>query len=107
MKIVNRGYLIIQPKQPFISWAKSQDETYELDEYAEPNVYLIEEDFFEDEPVLKSNFKKIFENELLAVIDDIDVFPEITFENFEDWFTIVLGNTVFDCEKNNLEVEQI
>ena len=51
MKIVNRGYIIIRPKQPFIDWAIKQDEEYELDEFSEPNVYLIEEDFFEDDSV--------------------------------------------------------
>ncbi len=105
MKIVNRGYIIIHPKQPFIDWADSQDEEYELDEYFEPNIYLIEEDFFEDEPVIKANFKKIFKNELNAVSDEEEIYPDITMENFEEWFSVILGNTVFDCEKGNLKGE--
>lgn len=105
MKIVNRGYIIIHPKQPFIDWAVSQDEEYELDEYSEPNIYLIEEDFFEDEPVIKANFKKIFKNELNAVSDEEEIYPDITMENFEEWFSVILGNTVFDCEKGNLKGE--
>jgi hypothetical protein len=107
MKIVNRGYIIIRPKQPFIDWAIKQDEEYELDEFSEPNVYLIEEDFFEDEPVIKANFKKIFNNEIYAVSSEEENFPEITLENFEEWFSYLLGNTVFDCEKGKLDGEKI
>jgi len=107
MKIVNRGYIIIHPKQPFMDWASSQDEEYELDEFSEPNVYLIEEDFFEDEPVIKANFKKIFKNELSAVSDEEEIFPAITLENFETHFTYVIGTTVFDNEKGKIEGEKI
>jgi len=107
MKIVNRGYIIISPKKPFIDWAVSQDEEYELDESSEPNVYLIEEDFFEDEPVIKANFKKIFKNELFSVSDEEDNFPEITVENFELWFNCILGNMVFDTEKGKIEGEKM
>ena len=107
MKIVNRGYIIISPKQPFIDWAVSQDEEYELDEFSEPNVYLIAEDFFEDEPVIKANFKKIFKNELNSVSGEEEIFPEITIENFELWFSYILGNMVFEAEKGKLEGEKI
>ena len=107
MKIVNRGYIIIRPKQAFIDWATKQDEEYSLDEFSEPNIYLIEDDFFEDEPVLKSNFKKIFKNELSAVSDEESLFPEINLENFEMYFTHVIGTTVFDNEKGKLEAEKI
>jgi hypothetical protein len=107
MKIVNRGYIIIRPKQAFIDWAMAQDEEYVLDQSSEPNVYLIEEDFFEDEPVIKSNFKKIFKNELFSVSEDAESFPEISLENFELWFSCVLGNMVFDTEKGKLEGEKM
>lgn len=107
MKIVNRGYIIIHPKQAFIDWAKTHDEEYDLDEFSEPNIYLIEDDFFEDEPVLKSNFKKIFNNELATVSEDEEHFPEITLENFETYFTYVIGTTVFDNEKGKLEAEKV
>ena len=78
-----------------------------MDEFSEPNVYLIEEDFFEDEPVIKANFKKIFNNEIYAVSSEEENFPEITLENFEEWFSYLLGNTVFDCEKGKLDGEKI
>ena len=99
--------MVVHPKAPFVAWAKAQDEEYELDEFSEPNIYLVEEDFFEDEPILKANFKKIFKNELFAVSDDEDAFPPINFENFEHFFTIILGNTVFDLEKGKIEGEKI
>ena len=107
MKIVNRGYIIIRPKQAFIDWATIQDEEYSLYEFSEPNIYLIEDDFFEDEPILKANFKKIFKNELSAVSGDEEKYPAITIENFETHFTYVIGTTVFDNEKGKLEGEKI
>ena len=49
MKFVNRGYIIIQPKEAFINWANEHDTDFSELEDNEPNVYLIEEDFYDDE----------------------------------------------------------
>ena len=57
MKFVNRGYLIVQAKEPFMSWANQYDEDFTVDGVLEPNIYLIEEDFFEEEPIIKANFR--------------------------------------------------
>lgn len=46
MNIVNRGFITVRPKQPFIDWANQQDDEFQIDLDAEPTVYLIEEDFF-------------------------------------------------------------
>ena len=59
MKIVNRGYIIVKAKKPFVYWANQQEEEFVMTAQTEPNVYLIEEDFFEIEPVIKQYFKKI------------------------------------------------
>lgn len=99
--------MIVSPKQAFIDWAISQDEEYDLDEFSEPNIYLIEEDFFEDEPIVKANFKKVFKNELYSVSEEEEDFPEVTIENFENWFSYILGNMVFDCEKGKLDGEKV
>ena len=65
-------------------------------------LHLIEEDFFEIEPVVKGNFKKIFLTELQAISDEESNYPEITLENFMKWFELEVGNTVFDCQKDQL-----
>lgn len=103
MKIVNRGFIRVKAKQPFSDWANSMEDEFIMDDFVESNVYLIEEDFFEIEPLIKANFKKIFKNELLAVSEDKDDYPEITLELFEEWFETEVGNAVFDCEKSDLK----
>ena len=52
MKFVNRGYMIVHPKEAFITWANENDADYSNLEDNEPNVYLIQEDFF-DEDLIK------------------------------------------------------
>lgn len=98
MKIVNRGYIAVRPKKEFIEWANKMDDDFELIGGVEPVIYLVEEDFIEEEPVIKANFKAIFRSELLSVTDDENLFPEINLENFEQWFEIELGNTVIDLK---------
>lgn len=102
MKIVNRGFITVRPKQAFVEWANQQDDEFQIDLDAEPSVYLIEEDFFEIEPIIERNFKKIFMCELEAVSDNDDGFPEINMDVFLDWFSLELGSTVIDLEKDDL-----
>jgi hypothetical protein len=103
MKIVNRGYLKVKAKQPFIDWVNQIDEEFFIDEESEANIYLVEEDFFEVDPIIKANFKKIFLNELDGVADDDSTYPEIKLENFLEWFNVEAGTMVFDCEKGSLQ----
>ncbi len=105
MKFVNRGYIIVRPKEAFIVWANENDADYSDLEDNEPNVYLIEEDFFDDETVLKGYFKRIFENELFAVTDNESKFPPIRWEMFNEWFSVQLGATVFDAETGGLQAD--
>ncbi|GAB5417954.1 MAG: hypothetical protein Crog4KO_14070 [Crocinitomicaceae bacterium] len=105
MKFVNRGYIIVRPKEAFIVWANENDADYSDLEDNEPNIYLIEEDFFDDETVLKGYFKRIFENELFAVTDNESKFPPIRWEIFNEWFNVQLGATVFDAEASALQAD--
>mgnify|MGYP004371636143 CR=1 FL=1 len=103
MKIINRGYLKVKGKKPFIDWVKKREEDLFIDEDSEANIYLVEEDFFEVEPVVKSNFKKIFLNELDGISDNEQSFPEINLEVFLEWFNVEAGTMVFDCEKIEIQ----
>ena len=53
--------------------------------------------------MLQQSFKRIFLNELDAVTDDEDSFPEVKLEVFKEWFTVELGSTVFDSMKKGLD----
>jgi len=110
MKIINRGYLLVKPTQFFNDWANQHlEDDFKLNgtEEAEPNVYLIEEDFFEVEPLLEKNFKKIFKTELLMISEEEDLWPEITMDAFLIWFEIELGSTVFDTLSTTIHSEDI
>jgi hypothetical protein len=108
MKIVNRGFLILRTKAPFYAWASTIDEQsfYEEGDVVEPSIYLITDDFLEDEPMIEQHFKNIFENELLMITEDEGLWPEKrSIELFNEWFTVELGSSVFDCEKADLKSE--
>lgn len=108
MKTVNRGYFLVEPKQAFCDWAKQHDPDFDFDETddLEGSLYLIEEDFFEYEPLVEAHFKKIFKNECLAIVDDENLFPKPTIDLFQEWFTIRIGGSVFDTQKTDLLAEK-
>lgn len=111
MKIVNRGYIIVRPTAHFWNWAKQhteEDLQVEEGDDVEPNVYLIEEDFFDTEPLIEQNFKKIFKTELMMVTEDETSWPEkLTVDLFQEWFDLEFGATVLDLEKADLKRESI
>lgn len=98
MKLTDSGFITVWPTQKFIDWATQQDAELVLFDDMEPTVYLIEDDFLEDEPVLKKYFKEIFVSELSAVSEDEGAFPEIKFEIFTEWFEVQLGSTVIELK---------
>jgi hypothetical protein len=102
MKIVNRGFITVRPKQAFVDWANEQDAEFQIDLNAEPSVYLIEENFFDIDPIIESKFKLIFECELSAVSDNEENFPAIKMGVFKDWFSLEVGSTVIDLESEDL-----
>ena len=110
MKMVNRGFMVCRPKQSFWNWANQQPETvmpFDEGDGVEPSIYLIEEDFMEEEPVLEQHFKKVFKNELSTVNSDESAWPEkLTLELFHEWFEVVMGSTVFDTQKSDLLSEK-
>lgn len=102
MKFVNRGFIQVTPKKAFIDWANQHDEDFTDLTDNEPSIYLVEDDFFDNDPVLLAHFKKIFKNELKAVCADEELFPPLTIEEFHNWFDVTLGTSVFDTQKSNL-----
>ena len=111
MNIVNRAYIIVRPKQSFWNWANQfteDDLKVEEGDQIDPNIYLIEEDFFEIEPLIEKNFKKIFKTELTMVNDNEESWPEkLNIDTFLDWFELEFGGTVLDLEKADLKREKI
>jgi hypothetical protein len=110
MKLVNRSYLTVRPKQAFWDWANplQEDVSFAEGDDVESNIYLVEEDFYDLIPVLEKNYKKIFSNELSAITEDINLWPEkVSFELFLEWFSVDYGSMVMDLEKSDLKADFI
>lgn len=106
MKIVNRGFISVQPKQAFWDWANEFESEFDFseDNNVEPNIYLIEDDFMEVEPLIEQNFKVIFSNELSVITENEEDWPKNRkLEDFLNWFVIDFGTTVFDLKKSDLK----
>jgi hypothetical protein len=110
MKIINRGFISLKPKQAFWDWANqfTVDMPFSEADECEASIYLIDEDFFDIEPVLEKNFKKIIKNECLAVTDDEINWPEkLDMDLFNSWFICDFGTGVYDLEKSDILAEKI
>lgn len=110
MNVLNRGFITITPKKPFFDWSNAIDTEiqFTIEDDIEPTVYLITEDFFEIEPLIEQHFKKIFKNELIAITEEEELWPEErTLTVFHEWFEVKIGSMVFDLEKSNIVGEKI
>lgn len=110
MKVINRGFLIIRPKKAFLDWANEQDAevAFGEEDEVEGTSFLIEEDFFDIEPVIEKHFKKIFRHELSMVAEEEESWPkDLTMERFLEWFSVDFGAIVIDLEKSDLKAEKI
>ncbi len=98
--MLNRGSVIVRPKQPYIDWAASLDDSGLLPRIdGEKTVYLIPE-YESDEDamdILSVCFGEIFEMELLAWhLIEGDWPKNRTFSMFKKWFSLELHSCVED-----------
>ena len=108
MNLVNRGFIFVKARTVFIKWAQTIDPDLLIDEQAEGSVYLIEEEFWDDELILKTYAKKIASHEFGSITDAEELWlPWTTTEEFEALFTVELGCTCLDLRKEPLQKEAI
>ena len=105
MKVLNRGYIIVSPKSIFFNELTPQSNIdYLVSKEPEPSVYLIEEDFWDDETVLKKYYKRIVHSEMSQLeTKDAHLLGKIKFENIHEYFKITMGSLVFDLDERPLE----
>ena len=105
MKVLNRGYVIVSPKSIFFNELTPQaNNDYLVSEEPEPSVYLIEENFWDDETVLKKYYKRIVHSEMSQLeTKDTHLLGKIKFENIHEYFKITMGSLVFDLDERSLE----
>jgi hypothetical protein len=98
--MLNRGVVIVRPKQPYLDWAAGLDDSGVLpDVDGEQTVYLIPGFESDDEAweLLEECWAAIFENELFGWHTDESAWPAgRTFAMFKAWFTVELHSVVED-----------
>jgi hypothetical protein len=102
MKLLERAFILVKPKQDFCDWAKTKDPDFIFDasDDLEGSIYLIDDNYFDEEKVIETNFKKIIFNECQPLVEKDDEIPTIKFEQFPNWFSVEFGSTVFDTIKS-------
>ncbi|MCX6192478.1 MAG: hypothetical protein NT109_09390 [Flavobacteriia bacterium] len=109
MKIVNRGYLSILPSAMFWEWANTNCPADNLlFQNDEPSIYLIEEDFWEEDAVITTYFSKIAKSEFETVNPNKETWPIISnAEEFNAYFRYFSGNMVFDLLSIGINSEEV
>jgi hypothetical protein len=108
MNLVNRGFIFVKAKPAFIKWAQQIDPELLIDEQAEGSVYLIEEEFWDDELILKNYAKKIAGHEFSCISEDQAQWLKwSTLADFEAIFEIEIGCTCIDLREQVLTKEPI
>ena len=108
--MLNRGAVIVRPKQPFLDWAASLDASDILpDRDGEKTVYLVPEceDDFEAVEVLSQVYDIIFEEELFGWHTRESDWPKNrTFAMFRDWFDVEFHSVIVDICDYSLEDDE-
>lgn len=98
--ILDRGFIIVEPQPDFIKWVeKHVKDTPVGFEDSEPSIYLISDDFLDDELVIKQNYMEIFLYELEITGIDEENWPEINLDNFNCYFKTTVGVSVVDLKQ--------
>ena len=97
--ILDRGFIMVEAKPEFMNWLKkhSDNSLIGIDD-SEPSVYLITDDFLDDELVIKQNFEEIFIYELESTSIHESFWPEINLAEFYHYFTVKIGVSVYDLK---------
>ena len=109
--MLNRGVVIVRPKQPYLDWAAGLDVSgIAPDPDAEQTVYLIPS--YEDDKtaweILEQVHPAIFENELYGWHTDEAAWSRgRDFGMFKDWFAVELHSVVEDlCDYEILDEDE-
>lgn len=106
MNLVNRGFVFVQPNKQYVTWALLMKPELILDEQAEGTVFLIEEEFWDDELIFKQYAKKIAQEQFGSVSTDETTWPKCTdLAEFETFFRVEFGCTCIDLRKEPLQKE--
>ena len=113
MKGINRGVVIVKPKQSFLDWLGTlpDPETHlTLDDLREDNTaFLISDADAENfDCWLRRNFKTIFEEQLWGWWTDATHWPaKRDFRVFRAWFEVEVHSVIVDLDSGRLIHEEM
>ncbi len=110
---VNRAALTVIPRQPFIDWVNSFDQSETAltinDPGDEVSVYLVDEVWTEADvtKALKRHYATIFAQELAAWYPDRKRWPQPRdLRTFKRWFEVKVSSVVVDLSEHHMAVEE-
>lgn len=112
MDVVNRGLLLVVPKQPYLDWANGLEHhgpEFHLEE-GMPAAYLIPQfgTLEEVDEFIEAAYESIFVEELAAWTGDRDVWPEPRgLERFYEWFSVEYTDLVADLGAEPIRTERV
>ncbi len=111
MNEINRGVIVVKPRLPFLEWVNStgdDDVVLTLEEATRDSTAYLTPEIEDDEGLrkfLEENHDLIFEQELVAWIQDEDQWPIIRdFATFLEWFDTEFYSLVLDLAEGDLLV---
>jgi len=109
---VNRGAIVVKPKQPFVDWINEWDDSGEPTSLEEARVectaYLVPcwNDDAECDRILRQLCRPIFETELEGWYTDESMWPKKRgYATFLAWFDVEAHSVVHEFGDKRIEVE--
>lgn len=110
MNEVNRGVLVLKPKEKFLAWVNSSDEedVVTLDEAVQDSTAYLTPEIENDNELrqfLEQNYDLLFEQELVGWIQDEAQWPVTRdLPTFLEWFDVEFHSMVLDIAEEELAV---
>jgi hypothetical protein len=116
IRTINRGVVIIRPKQPFLNWLSSVEkqlgqQPFSIDLTEEGNAFLIPDEDITDskdaQRYIERRWKEIFEQFLYEWIIEDSLWPKKrTLKMFREWFEMIYAPMTWDFANQPLEIEE-
>ena len=106
---INRIAVTLIPTEACLDWINScDDDTMTLEEIQrDPTVFLIPEGKGDPKDALRRHYKAMFLEELSSWYTDLTLWPQdLSFKNFEKFFTIYVSSLVFDLGSGRIIKEE-
>jgi len=111
MNEINRGVLVLKPKEKFMAWVNSSDQegaVLALDEASQDSTAYLTPEIENDNELrqfLEQNYELLFEQELFGWVQDEVQWPATRdLPTFLEWFDVEFHSVVLDLAEGELAV---